>query len=243
MWLLENPVSATFLALLAACAVTVTFLAIKEHAFVGRPRPATAGGDGAPLAATQQTLGALLEQVQQTARTIDGSMRERLAQLEAANREANDRVKELERLARQTADLEHFSRASEVRLNGGETEATRLLTESTESDEPFSTSNLAERGARTRATWRGAAAGNHESPAGSEGPAWRQSRFLGGEAAGHPRASIENRQDSPMSRAADLRTARVCELVEAGTAPINIAEALDMTLGEVELILNLRNMR
>lgn len=231
MWLLENPVSATFLALLATCAVTVTFLALKEHAFVGRPRQATVGGGPltpADAGQTERTLGALLEQVQQTARNIDGSLRERLAQLESASREANARVQDLERLARQTGELEHFARTSEARLNPTvESNRPRFLTESTNTTEPPQKAWF-ERQDQTRdenATWR-------SQP--SSGSSETSSRW---------RSAGTSQPELQRSRVADFRAAQVCELVDAGTAPINIAEALDMTLGEVELILNLRNMR
>jgi len=41
----------------------------------------------------------------------------------------------------------------------------------------------------------------------------------------------------------DPRVGRVHELADAGQQPINIAEELDMPLGEVQLILNLRDFR
>ena len=41
----------------------------------------------------------------------------------------------------------------------------------------------------------------------------------------------------------DPRFERIYELVDAGATPIKVAEQLDMPLGEVELILNLRKLR
>ena len=41
----------------------------------------------------------------------------------------------------------------------------------------------------------------------------------------------------------DPRFERIYELVDAGASPIKVAEQLDMPLGEVELILNLRKLR
>lgn len=52
----------------------------------------------------------------------------------------------------------------------------------------------------------------------------------------------ENRGSQP-DESSDPRLRRVYELVDAGATPIKAAEQLGMPLGEVELILNLRNFR
>ena len=41
----------------------------------------------------------------------------------------------------------------------------------------------------------------------------------------------------------DPRFERIYELVDAGASPIQVAEQLDLPLGEVELILDLRKLR
>lgn len=210
MWVLENPVSASVLTLLAVCAVTITILAVREQSFAGVGGQMLQGAKTKAPEMARNTLESLLTKVQQTAQHVDSSLHEKIAQLEAANREANERVRELQNLARQTGEIEAFARGQRRTKP-----ATRFSSNEDSTPDP---DFLVEDAPR--------------KPAGSRTPTL-------GPTIGHGR--IEDAGVS--SRPIDLRSARVCEMVDAGTAPINIAEALDMTLGEVELILNLREYR
>lgn len=230
MWLLDNPISVTFLTLLGGCALTITYLAIREHVLARRPPPATVGsahvGVGTAAAtlptpatgvgltshtvaltnAATHALEDLLTRVEQTARQIDSSLRSRITELESASRAANERARDLARLAATTNELEQMARQGEREI-------------------------------RSR----------FETPAkGGQDVAPAECEFDVEALSAPPiRKSLKTPEPPAWSapRSTDPRTARVCELLEAGTAPINIAEALDMTLGEVELILNLHSMR
>ncbi len=56
-------------------------------------------------------------------------------------------------------------------------------------------------------------------------------------------SSVDSAQAVRPADPDDARYERIYELVDAGASPIQVAEQLDLPLGEVELILDLRKLR
>ncbi len=161
----------------------------------------------------RQSMDELLIQLEEVSRRINAQVDTRFAKLECIIRDADERIAKLERLS----GTDRASGAREVGTSGG----SKTRTSSPHPPPARSTAQVDERASDSDAA-----------------PAADADEFRPGLVA----SSLEMPAAPANVESLDsnARRQRIHELADAGTEPITIADTLQMPLGEVELILNLR---